>query len=210
MPERPTLLVIDDDQSARDTVEALLFADRYALELASNGREAVARLEGPEVDLVVCDVMMPGVDGFEVCRQIKAHPRWRFVPVILATALDGQDDLVRGIEAGADEFLSKPIDKIVLRAKVRAMLRVRRLYGQLRAGVTDLDQLHRDRRDQLAAQAGLSTREREVLELLLLGRSHEDIGVVLGIAARTAKFHQMNLLRKLGAESRLDLLRIFV
>ena len=210
MNQRPSILVIDDEQSARDTVEALLFADRYALEFAASGREAVARLAGDGVDLVLCDVMMPGTDGFEVCRQIKAHPSWRFVPVILLTALDGQDDMVRGLEAGADELLTKPIDKIVLRAKVRSMLRVRRLYGELRAGAPDQDLRHRGRRDQLVSEAGLSNREREVLDLLLLGRGPDEIGVVLGIAARTAKFHQANLLRKLGADSRMDLLRIFI
>lgn len=210
MSETATILVVDDEQSARDALEALLSADRYRLEFAGGGAEALRRLEGAPVDLILCDVMMPGTDGFAVCRAVKAHPQWRFVPVILVTALDGQDDMVRGLEAGADEFLPKPIERVVVRARVRAMLRVRSHYKQLRAESPDLEALLRHRREKIVQEAGLSPREREVLELLLLGRTHGDIGLVLGIAARTAKFHQQNVLRKLGADSRLDLARLFI
>lgn len=208
MGHSATVLVIDDEPSARETVAALLHADRYALKFACDGREAVEYLEQPPVDLVVCDVMMVDVDGFEVCRRIKAHPRWRYVPIILLTALDGQDDMVRGIEAGADEFLYKPVDRVLLRARVRAMLRVRQHYAQLQ-GPADVDALLRARREQLVDAARLSSRQREILDLLLLGRTHDDIGRALGISARTAKFHQSKILEKLGVESRLDLGRLF-
>jgi DNA-binding response OmpR family regulator len=201
--------VVDDEASARDTIEALLQADRYRLEFAVDGAAAVERFAREPVDLVLCDVMMPKLDGYEVCRYAKADPRWRFVPIILITALDGRDDLVRGLEAGADDFLSKPIERMVLRAKVRAMLRVRRHYRQLQMP-TNVDDLLRARRARVVEAAGLLPREREILDLLLLGRSHEDIGHVLGIAARTVKFHQAKLLAKLGADSRLDLARLFL
>ena len=205
-----SLLVVDDEPSARDTIEAFLHHDRYRLDFAQNGDEAVERLARDPVDLILCDVMMPGMGGFEVCRKVKEHPQWRFVPVVLITALDGQDDMVRGLEAGADEFLTKPIDKVVLRARVRSMLRIRQHYDQLRSSVPDLQSLLRSRREEIIDDSGLSAREREVLDLLLLGRSQDEIGLVLGISARTAKFHQANLLRKLGAESRLDLVRLFL
>jgi DNA-binding response OmpR family regulator len=210
MNDRPKILVVDDEQSARDTVEALLYPDRYEMHFATTGRDALARLADGSFDLVLCDLMMPGMDGFEVCRTIKAHEQWRFVPVILITALDGQDDMLRGLEAGADEFLPKPIDKVVLRARVRSMLRIRAHYDQLRESGSNLEVLLLRRREQLALEARLSDREREVLELLLLGRNHQEIGTALGIAARTAKFHQMNILEKLGADSRMDLLRLFL
>lgn len=207
--ERPRILVVDDEPSARETIAALLHADRYDLEFAANGADAVARLEQPPPDLVICDVMMPGLDGFEVCRTVKAHAQWQFVPIILVTALGGDDDMVRGLEAGADEFLSKPVERIVLRARIRVMLRIRTRYQRLRGRATDLGALLRARREQIAEEARLTARERQVLELLLLGRTHEEIGVALGLTTRTAKFHQANILRKLGAASRLDLMRIF-
>jgi DNA-binding response OmpR family regulator len=205
--EPACIVVVDDEPSARETIEALLHADNYRLELLSDGAEAVERLDGPPPELVLCDAMMPGIDGFELCRRIKAHPQWRYVPIILVTALAGEDDMVRGLEAGADEFLSKPVERVVLRARIRAMLRIRAQYQQLHS--RDLAEMLRDRRDEIAEDAKLTSREREVLDLLLLGRTHDEIGLVIGSSARTAKFHQANILRKLGAASRLDLMRIF-
>lgn len=202
------ILVVDDERSARETIEALLTVDRYQLSFASNGREALEVLGRDPIDLVLCDVMMPVLDGFEVCRTIKAHVQWRFVPVILVTALDGQDDMVRGVEAGAEELLIKPVEKVVLRARIRSMLRVRAQYTQLQASASDLEGLAQSRRELVLRDAGLSEREREVLDLLLLGRSHDEIAAVLGISPRTSKFHQANILEKLGADSRVDLVRL--
>jgi DNA-binding NarL/FixJ family response regulator len=206
----PLILVADDEPGAPQTVGAALSADRCRVEYASSGREVIARLDGPPVDLVLCDVMMPGMTGFEVCRQMKAHPRWRYVPVVLLTALHGENDVELGLASGADEFLTKPFSVVALRARVRAMLRIREQYNQLSVEHPDPESLLRARRTQMVDEAGLSSREREVLDLLLLGRTYHDIGTVLQIAPRTAKFHQSNILKKLGAESRLDLSRIFL
>jgi len=210
MTDPRNILVVDDQESARDTIQALLAHDGHLLTFASNGADALARMSAQNVDLVLCDVMMPKLDGFEVCRAIKADHEWRYTPVILVTALDGQDDLVRGLDAGADEFLSKPLDKVVLRARVRAMLRIRAQYREVRKRATDVDAMLRERRHAITTAAALSARECEVLDLLLLGRNHAEIGTALGITPRTAKFHQTNILEKLGADSRLDLLRIFL
>lgn len=211
MPDgRARVLIVDDEESSRDTVRAQLTADRYALETACSGMEVIDRLKGAPVDLIICDVLMPRMDGFEVCRQVKAHPVWRFTPLILATALEGEDDLVRGLEAGADDFLSKPVPRVVLRARVRALLRIRAHYNQLLRTPADLDELLRTRRERIIESAALSPRERQVLELLLLGRTHEEIGKVLDISPRTSKHHQQSLLAKLGADSRHDLSRLFL
>ena len=209
MSERATVLVVDDDASARQTLEAILYREAYDVLFASSAAGAFEHLVGSSVDLVICDVMMPGTDGFAVCRAIKAHPEWRFVPTILVTALDGRDDTIRGLEAGADDFLSKPLEGAVLRARARAMLRVRGQYGELRVSPKDEETLLGARRARLIESAGLSEREKEVLDFVLLGRAHQDIATALGISERTSKFHQANLLKKLGAESRLDLLRLF-
>jgi DNA-binding NarL/FixJ family response regulator len=202
------ILVVDDDAPAREAIEALLHVDPYDLTFASNGEEALRQLDAQAFDLVICDVMMPGLDGIEVCRRLKIHPEWRYVPILLLTCLDGADDLVRGIEAGGDEFLTKPVERAILRAKVRALLRIRCQFRDLRAIAQDVDALRLERRERAATEAGLSARERAVLDLLLLGRNHAEIGSVLGISARTAKFHQANILKKLGADSRADLPRL--
>lgn len=204
MTGRRRILVIDDEPSARQVTCAQLLPEGYELRALASGAEALALLAEAPFDVVVCDVMMPGVDGVQVCRALKADRGWRHVPVILLTALSERGDVVRGLDAGADDFVTKPVDGAVLRARVRAFLRVRDAYLELQAGA-EVDR----RRAERVEAAGLTAREREVLELLLLGRTHEDIAVVLGISERTSKFHQANLLEKLGAESRMDLLRLF-
>jgi DNA-binding NarL/FixJ family response regulator len=204
-----TILVIDDDPIAHETIEGLLVREGHTFVHAESAPRAYAILEQTPVDLVICDVCMPEVDGFEVCRTLKADERWRTIPIVLLTALDGEDDMVLGLEAGADEFLSKPVEKVVLRARVRAMLRIREQYTSL-ARPRDLGALMIERRERLAAEANLSVREREVLELLMLGRTQDEIGTALGISPRTAKFHQANVLHKLGADSRSDLLRVLL
>ncbi len=204
----PRVLVVDDEPSARQTAHAMLLPAGYELRFAASGAEAVGLLDGAPMDLVICDVMMPGLDGHAVCRAIKAHSEWQYVPVMLVTALGDPDDIVRGLEAGADQFVTKPVEGAVLRARASAMLRVRGHYDRLRKTRTTAPRP--DRRAQLVDQSNLTSREREVLELLLLGRTHEDVAQVLGITERTSKFHQANLLAKLGAESRLDLMRLFL
>jgi DNA-binding NarL/FixJ family response regulator len=177
-----------------------------------SAKAALAHLSTHPVDLVICDVMMPEIDGFQFCQQVKEHAEWRFIPVILLTALDDESDMVKGFEAGADEFLTKPVNKFALRARVRVLLRVRERYRELidRNRPPTIEELVRRRIDGLATEMQLSAREREVLDLLLLGRNTDEIGIALQIAARTAKFHQANVLQKLGVDSRHELLRIFL
>ena len=212
MTTRPRVMVIDDEPSALLTTQAQLTPEGYELVLEQSGAAALRHLDTEPVDLVICDVTMPGVDGLAVCRAMKSHAEWGFVPIILLTALDARDAIVNGLDAGADTYISKPAEGAALRARARAMLRVRRTYAGLRA--LDKQNEHTvaspDRRASMIADAKLTGREREVLDLLLLGRTHEDIAEVLGISERTSKFHQANLLQKLGAESRLDLLRLFL
>ncbi|MBL8624680.1 MAG: response regulator transcription factor [Myxococcales bacterium] len=198
------VVIVDDDPGSRQTAEAMLLPLGLELRILAGGAALLDELASPPADVVVCDVMMPAVDGFAVCRAVRAHPQWRYVPVILLTALGDRDAIVAGLEAGADEFVTKPAEGAVLRARVQAMLRVRDRYLALAAATPPPS----DRLAELVATSGLTAREREVLDLLVLGRSHGDIAQVLGISERTSKFHQGNLLAKLGAESRLDLMRL--
>ncbi|MDY7077790.1 MAG: response regulator [Chloroflexota bacterium] len=133
--KKPLVFIVDDDPSARDTLEALLFQENYDLAFAVSGREALTRLAQLAPDVILLDVMMPGMDGFEVCQRIKADERWRYIPVILVTALDTKNNIIRGLDAGADEFLSKPVNGPELRARVRSMLRIKKQFDELEATV---------------------------------------------------------------------------
>lgn len=128
---QPRVLIVDDEPMARDTLEALLFKEGYELLFAHSGIDALERITMLQPDVILLDVMMPGMTGFEVCQHLKHSSEWRHIPIILITALDSPEDLMRGLEAGADEFLSKPVNGLGLRARVRSMLRIKQQYDDL-------------------------------------------------------------------------------
>jgi len=121
-----TVLIVDDDLTARETLVAMLEGEHYDLQVAKDGTQALQMLKQIQPDLILLDVMMPGMDGYEVCRRIRATPQLAEVPIILLTALDDRASLVRGIESGADDFLSKPADRRELTARVRTVTRLNR------------------------------------------------------------------------------------
>lgn len=125
------VLIVDDMPTAREMLGALLSVEGHNLLYATSGGELLDNLEEFNPDVILLDVMMPGLDGFEVCRQIRADERWQHLPIILITALDSRQDLVDGLDAGADDFLHKPVNGIELRARVRSMLRIKRQFDAL-------------------------------------------------------------------------------
>ncbi|MEG4306314.1 response regulator [Microcoleus sp. D3_18a_C4] len=127
----PSVLIVDDDPNNFDVIETLLSEQDYQLHYAASGQEAIASLDIFEPDLILLDVMMPGIDGIEVCRQIKAMSKWQAVPIIMVTALNSKSDLARCLTAGADDFISKPVTAIELRARVHSMLRIKHQYDDL-------------------------------------------------------------------------------
>ncbi|MBP7999261.1 MAG: response regulator [Chloroflexi bacterium] len=131
MSERPRILIVDDDPGARETAHMLLLTEGYEILFATSGLEAIAALPDVQPDVILLDVMMPGVDGFEVCRRLKATDAWKHIPIILVTALDSKENMVRGLEAGADDFVNKPINKLELRARVRSMLRIKARHDDM-------------------------------------------------------------------------------
>ena len=106
-----TVLIVDDDPSARETLIAMLESENYRLEIAKDGFQALQMIGHIQPDLILLDVMMPGMDGFEVCRRIRSTPQLAEVPILILTALDDRGSLLQGIEAGADDFLTKPVDR---------------------------------------------------------------------------------------------------
>jgi two-component system cell cycle response regulator len=127
------VLVVDDLIPNIKLLEARLTAEYFDVVTATNGFEALKICERGDCDLVLLDVMMPGMDGFEVCRKLKSNPDTLHLPVIMVTALDQTSDRVKGLDAGADDFLTKPIDEIALLARVRSLARLKSSVDELRA-----------------------------------------------------------------------------
>jgi two-component system cell cycle response regulator len=126
------VLVVDDILSNVKLLEAKLTAEYFEVVTAFNGADALTRIEQHDVDIVLLDVMMPGMDGFEVCRRIKRNPNSAHIPVIMVTALDQVSDRVAGLGAGADDFLTKPVDDAALFARVRSLVRLKMMTDELR------------------------------------------------------------------------------
>jgi two-component system cell cycle response regulator len=126
------VLVVDDILSNVKLLEAKLSAEYFEVATAFNGLECLAKMEEAIPDIVLLDVMMPGMDGFEVCRRIKSNPKTAHVPVVMVTALDQPSDRVTGLDAGADDFLTKPVDDSALFARVRSLVRLKMMTDELR------------------------------------------------------------------------------
>jgi adenylate cyclase len=125
------VLVVDDTPVNLKLLADLLVAKGYAVVTATSGAEALAKIESDPLDLVLLDVMMPGMSGYEVCRKIRDNPATAMLPVVMVTALDPAQERVKGIEAGADDFLTKPLHQPELLARVRSLLRVKTLWDQV-------------------------------------------------------------------------------
>jgi len=138
MNDPPRILVVDDNEMNRDIIVTRLEANGYKTLQAADGQEALAAVTQHHPDLVLLDVMMPNIDGLEACRQLKDNAGLAFTPVILVTAKAATQDVVAGLDAGADEYLTKPIDQSALVARVRSVLRIKALHDQVQAQAADL------------------------------------------------------------------------
>ncbi|MCB9986959.1 MAG: PleD family two-component system response regulator [Rhodospirillales bacterium] len=127
------VLVVDDIAPNVKLLEAKLMSEYYDVITATSGPQALERVKADTPDIVLLDVMMPGMDGFEVCRAIKADPTTAHIPVVMVTALTDATDRVRGLEAGADDFLSKPVNDVALMARVRSLVRLKMTVDEWRA-----------------------------------------------------------------------------
>jgi putative two-component system response regulator len=133
-----TILIADDNLANLELLSGLLEVEGYQVRCVLDGRQALETLRTNSIDLALLDVMMPEADGFAVCREIKSTPETRFIPVVLVTALTGSADRIRGIECGADDFLSKPINREELLARVRSLLRLKQFTDDLECAETVL------------------------------------------------------------------------
>ena len=145
----PTILVVDDTPRNVKLLADLLSAKGYGVETATSGPEGLDRIEHTQPDMVLLDVVMPGMSGYEVCRRIRANPKTAMLPIVMVTALDPGEERVKGIEAGADDFLTKPINQAELLARVRSLLRIKSLHDQLEESNRTLESRVHEQVDQL-------------------------------------------------------------
>ncbi len=136
-----TILIVDDEYSGRETLQSVLEGEGYNLIMAENGPQAIEKAKAFLPDVILLDVMMPGMTGFEVCERIRNDPQVAEIPIIILTALDDRESLLTGLKAGADDFISKPFDRFELRARLIGITRLNR-YHKLVEERAKLQQSH--------------------------------------------------------------------
>jgi putative two-component system response regulator len=136
-----TVLIVDDEYSGRETLQSVLEGEGYTLVMAENGPQAIEKAKTFLPDVILLDVMMPGMTGFEVCERIRNDPQVAEIPIIILTALDDRESLLTGLKAGADDFISKPFDRFELRARLIGITRLNR-YHKLVQEREKLEQAH--------------------------------------------------------------------
>src|SRR5262249_11762314 len=143
------ILVVDDTPANVKLLVDVLATRGYAMDSAASGEEALSKIAALPPDLVLLDIMMPGRSGYDVCRRIRTDPATALLPVVLCTSLDPHSERVNGIEAGADDFLSKPVNQPELFARVKSLLRIKALQDEVKAWNQTLQQRVAEQLQQL-------------------------------------------------------------
>ncbi|MDC7675672.1 PleD family two-component system response regulator [Asticcacaulis machinosus] len=203
------VLVVDDTPANVKLLQAKLEADYYDVIVAETGDEAISKAVTEQPDIILLDVMMPGMDGYATCRWLKEHAATSHIPIILVTALDGHNDRLSGLEAGADDFLTKPVDIALLTARLRSLVRLKVMIDELRQREASSRRLgmidEADRQRQMAAPGNvfiIDDNERQAERLMgLLGANHRcayetDTARALEIAAKRVDLVIINLSAK--------------
>jgi putative two-component system response regulator len=171
-----TILAVDDQIENIELLEAYLEPEGFELVRAEDGFDALAKISGGRIDLVLMDVMMPGMDGFEATRRIRQDAENRLLPIILITALRGREDRVRGIEAGCDDFISKPVDSVELLARVRSLLKVKAYNDLLETYRRDLEAEVAARTAELTGAFGkIKSASLETIYRLSMASEYKDV-----------------------------------
>jgi two-component system, OmpR family, alkaline phosphatase synthesis response regulator PhoP len=142
-PRPPRVLIADDNPQGAELLEAYLSSTDYELRIASDGEQTMNLVGSWQPDLILLDVMMPRLSGFEVCKRLRTNPATRDIAVLMVTALDQPSDIERAVEAGTDDFLSKPINKTELLLRVRSLLRCRQYKRELDRALAYIEAVER-------------------------------------------------------------------
>ena len=148
------ILIVDDNPTNVKVLQTRLAAEGYEVLTAADGEEGLAAARQHTPDLILLDVMMPKLDGFEVCRRLRADAAFPFTPIIMVTAMADSKDVIAGLEAGGDEYLTKPVDHAALAARVRSMLRIKRLHDQVEMLAAEVKEWNASLERRVAAQVG--------------------------------------------------------
>jgi two-component system alkaline phosphatase synthesis response regulator PhoP len=139
-----TVLIVDDNPQNVELLQAFLESLQVRIATATDGVEALAKVRELSPDLILLDIMMPHMSGFEVCKRLKSDPKTRDIQILMVTALNELGDIERATECGTDDFVSKPVNKFELLTRVKSLLRVRHLKGELERALTYLNEIEQD------------------------------------------------------------------
>jgi len=206
----PTILIVEDDPEVRSLVEYTLAKEKFKVETAENGKQALEKLDQMTPDVITLDLMLPDLHGLEICKKLRADPRYQSVSVLMLTALDSLDDIVRGFETGADDYLVKPFQLPELVARVKALLKRRHVGRSERmiasAGSTTVDLAHHRVTMQGRVLDNMTYKEMELL-FILLRRSPKVVRRSFLLQrlwgrqdSRALDVHILHLRQKLGAK----------
>jgi DNA-binding response OmpR family regulator/DNA-binding CsgD family transcriptional regulator len=214
MKNKPVILVVDDEPQNIELLEAHLVPQGYEIVKAANGEEALGKLSDTQIDLILLDVKMPDMDGFEVTRRVRQDNTHRLLPIILVTVLRETQDRVRGIEAGCDDFISYPVDKMELLARVRSLLKVK-AYNDLMSnyrkelesevtGRTEelkhaLENLQQDITKRKQAEEALSKSEKELKSKT---QNLEEVNAALNVLLKRVEEGRIELEEKISSNIR--------
>ncbi|HKI54759.1 MAG TPA: HD domain-containing phosphohydrolase [Anaerolineales bacterium] len=176
-----TVLVVDDEDSGRQTLEAILEGEGYNIEMAENGMQALEKARAILPDVILLDVMMPGMTGFEVCKHVRNDPLLAEIPIIVLTALDDRESLLTALKAGADDFISKPFDRFELRARLLGITRLNR-YRKLIEERTNLHEAHTQLLDAYEATIEGWTRALDLRDKETEGHSRRVTEITINLA----------------------------
>jgi DNA-binding response OmpR family regulator len=197
-----TILIVDDTPDNLALLSDALDDAGYRVLVALDGNSALSRIQRRRPDLILMDALMPGLDGFDTCRQIKADAASADIPVLFMTALTDSEHVVRGFEAGAIDYVTKPIECREVLARIAAHLRTARTLQSVSAhkpGTLNFEDASTHR--QLSARFLLTEREIDVLRWLTCGKTNKDIADILGLSPRTVNKHLEHIYIKLGVET---------
>jgi DNA-binding NarL/FixJ family response regulator len=204
MPVSKRLLIVDDEPNLLRAVAACLQAEDYEVSTARSGREALMQLVESVPDLIVSDIRMPGIDGYQLARQLRGSPRTALIPIVFLTAKDETADRIEGFRAGIDVYLTKPFEPQELIAVVKGILnRVERTHSQ----IARLVGTEEPEADLFLQDEELTDAENRVALAVSRGLSNKEIAVELEISVRTVENHISHILDKKGFSNRVEIAR---